>query len=48
MVVQWKLPGSISAFVQHAGHAGRARDRTGLAVLLLEQTAYGVDIGQDV
>ena len=48
MVVQWKLPGSISAFVQCAGYAGRAQDHTGLAVLLVEQAAYGVDIGQNV
>ena len=48
MVVQWKLTGSVSAFVQRAGRAGRARDRTGLAVLLVEQSVYKVDIGQDV
>lgn len=47
-MVQWKLPSSVSAFVQRAGRAGRQRDRTGLAVLLVEQAAYGVDIGQDV
>ena len=46
--MQWKLPGSVSAFVQRAGRTARARDRTGLAVLLVEQSAYGVDIGEDV
>ncbi|KAJ7576423.1 P-loop containing nucleoside triphosphate hydrolase protein [Mycena floridula] len=44
IVVQWKLPGSMSIFLQRAGRAARAGDRTGLAVLLVEATAYGIDI----
>ena len=47
-MVQWKLPGSVSTFVQHAGRAARASGRTGLAVLLVEQSAYGVDLDSDV
>ncbi|KAJ6472905.1 P-loop containing nucleoside triphosphate hydrolase protein [Mycena vitilis] len=43
LVVQWKLPGSVSIFVQRAGRAGRRRGSTGLAVLLVEPSAYGVD-----
>ena len=46
--MQWKLPGSVSAFVQRAGRAARARDRTGLAILLVEQASYSVDISEDV
>ena len=46
--MQWKLPGSVSAFVQRAGHAARAQNHAGLAVLLVEQSAYGVDIGEDM
>lgn len=45
--MQWKLPGSVSSFVQRAGRAARASGRTGLAVLLVEQAAYGVDLDQD-
>jgi superfamily II DNA helicase RecQ len=41
VVVQWKLPSSLSAFVQRAGRAARAPDRTGIAVLLVEKSAYG-------
>jgi hypothetical protein len=36
------LPGSISAFVQRAGRCARAPGRVGLAVLLVEQSAYGI------
>ncbi|ESK83503.1 P-loopcontaining nucleoside triphosphate hydrolase protein [Moniliophthora roreri MCA 2997] len=36
LVVQWKLPGSISFFVQRAGHV----------VLLVEPTAYYVNTEQ--
>ncbi|KAJ7245186.1 P-loop containing nucleoside triphosphate hydrolase protein [Mycena haematopus] len=44
LVVQWKLPGSVSIFVQRAGRAARGRGRTGIAVLLVEPSAYGVDV----
>lgn len=44
IVVQWKLPGSVSAFVQRAGRAARGSGRTGLAVLLVEPAAYKVDL----
>lgn len=44
MVVQWKLPGSLSTWVQRAGRAARDPGRTGLAVLLVERSAYNVDL----
>ncbi|TFK58862.1 P-loop containing nucleoside triphosphate hydrolase protein [Pluteus cervinus] len=44
IVVQWKLPASISSFVQRAGRAARAKGGTGLAVLLVERTAYETDL----
>ncbi|KAJ7599784.1 hypothetical protein C8J56DRAFT_1037395 [Mycena floridula] len=44
LVVQWKMPGSVSAFVQRAGRAARDPTRKGLGVLLVEKTAYEVDI----
>ena len=44
VVVQWKLPASLSIFVQRAGHAARNKARNGLAVLLVEPSAYSVDI----
>lgn len=43
LVVQWKLPASISAFIQRAGRAARGHGREGLAVLLVEPSAYGID-----
>ncbi|CAA7263222.1 unnamed protein product [Cyclocybe aegerita] len=36
LVVQWKLPTSVSAFVQWAGRAARSHDHLGFAVLLVE------------
>ena len=42
--MQWKLPSSVSSFVQRAGRAARARNRTGLAVLLVEKSVYDFDI----
>jgi superfamily II DNA helicase RecQ len=39
-VVQWKLPKSISAFVQRAGRSARVSGRVGLAVMLVEQSIY--------
>jgi hypothetical protein len=47
MVVQWKLPSNLSSFVQRAGHAARARGRTGLAVLLVEPTAFSAKAHKD-
>lgn len=43
MVVQWKLPTTLSAWVQRAGRAARDRKRTGLAVLLVEPSKYQVN-----
>ncbi|EJD45440.1 P-loop containing nucleoside triphosphate hydrolase protein, partial [Auricularia subglabra TFB-10046 SS5] len=40
VVVQWKLPKKLSMFVQRAGRAARRPGMTGLAVLLVEPTAY--------
>jgi superfamily II DNA helicase RecQ len=39
-VVQWKAPASTSSWVQRAGRAARAPGREGLAVLLVEKTAF--------
>ncbi|KAJ7848102.1 P-loop containing nucleoside triphosphate hydrolase protein [Mycena leptocephala] len=44
VVVQWKLPASMSIFIQRAGRAGRARGSQGLAILLVEPSAYAVDL----
>ncbi|KAI0723618.1 P-loop containing nucleoside triphosphate hydrolase protein [Earliella scabrosa] len=44
LVVQWKLPKTLSSFVQRAGRAARSKNRTGLAVLLVERAAYSVDL----
>ncbi|KAL1948711.1 hypothetical protein VTO73DRAFT_10517 [Trametes versicolor] len=44
LVVQWKLPKTLSNWIQRAGRAARARNRTGLAVLLVERSAYSVDL----
>ncbi|THV02115.1 P-loop containing nucleoside triphosphate hydrolase protein, partial [Dendrothele bispora CBS 962.96] len=43
VIVQWKLPDTMSNFVQRAGRAARDRNRQGLAVLLVEKSAYGLD-----
>ncbi|KAJ6617841.1 P-loop containing nucleoside triphosphate hydrolase protein [Mycena sp. CBHHK59/15] len=48
LVVQWKLPGSVSIFVQRAGRAARGPGRQGLAVLLVEQSAYGIDVEEEI
>ncbi|CAA7267795.1 unnamed protein product [Cyclocybe aegerita] len=42
LVVQWKLPTSVSAFVQRAGRAARLHDHLGLAVLLVEPSTYSI------
>ncbi|KLO05062.1 P-loop containing nucleoside triphosphate hydrolase protein, partial [Schizopora paradoxa] len=43
IVVQWKLTGKLSSFIQRAGRAARGPDRTGIAVLLAEPSAYTLD-----
>jgi superfamily II DNA/RNA helicase len=48
LVVQWKMPGSVSVFVQRAGRVARGPGRFGLAVLLVEPSAYGVDVAEEV
>lgn len=42
--MQWKLPSSVSSFVQRAGRAARGPGRTGLAVLLAEKSIYNADL----
>lgn len=44
MVVQWKLPATVSTFVQRAGRVARGEGRTGTAVLLVEKSVYEADI----
>lgn len=44
VVVQWRLPMSISSFVQRAGRAARAEGRSGFAVLIAESSAYEKDL----
>jgi superfamily II DNA/RNA helicase len=46
VVVQWKLPSSVSTFVQRAGRAARGHGRTGLAVLLVEKSVYEADLSR--
>ncbi|KAH9847421.1 P-loop containing nucleoside triphosphate hydrolase protein [Lenzites betulinus] len=40
LVVQWKLPATLSNFIQRAGRAAWASSRQGLAVLLVERSAF--------
>ncbi|KDQ53823.1 hypothetical protein JAAARDRAFT_61170 [Jaapia argillacea MUCL 33604] len=44
MVVQWKIPSSVSSFVQRAGRTARVNSCEGLAVLLVEPFTYDVDL----
>ncbi|KAK7019991.1 ATP-dependent DNA helicase Q-like 3, partial [Favolaschia claudopus] len=46
IVVQWKLPKNLSAWVQRAGRAARGRGRTGIAVMLVERSAF--EVGAEV
>ncbi|KAF4622101.1 hypothetical protein D9613_009530 [Agrocybe pediades] len=46
VVVQWKLPTSVSAFVQRAGRAARDPKREGLAVLLVEKSVFEADLSK--
>ncbi|KAG6848038.1 hypothetical protein H0H93_003957 [Arthromyces matolae] len=47
VVVQWKMPSNISSWVQRAGRAARAKGRTGLAVMLVEKSAFEVNTNVD-
>ncbi|KAH9934406.1 P-loop containing nucleoside triphosphate hydrolase protein [Amylocystis lapponica] len=40
LVIIWKLPATMSNYVQRAGRAARGRNRTGLAVLLVERATF--------
>lgn len=42
-MVQWKLPSSLSQFIQRAGRAARSHGRSGIAILLVEKAAYSID-----
>ena len=44
VVVQWKAPEAVSTFVQRAGRAARNPSKTGLAVLLVEKSAYNPNV----
>ncbi|KAJ7896774.1 hypothetical protein B0H14DRAFT_3425558 [Mycena olivaceomarginata] len=44
VVVQWKLPLSVSVFVQRAGRAAQAYGQTGIAILFVEPSAYVIDL----
>ncbi|KAJ6615004.1 P-loop containing nucleoside triphosphate hydrolase protein [Mycena sp. CBHHK59/15] len=46
VVVQWKLPASMSLFVQRAGRTAWAQGRTRLAILLVEPSAYRIDLAE--
>ncbi|KAJ6609629.1 P-loop containing nucleoside triphosphate hydrolase protein [Mycena sp. CBHHK59/15] len=42
LVVQWKLPKNLSSWVQRAGCVARARGSTGMAMMLVEKTAFEI------
>ncbi|KAH6899240.1 P-loop containing nucleoside triphosphate hydrolase protein, partial [Coprinopsis sp. MPI-PUGE-AT-0042] len=44
IVVQWRLPPTVSAFVQRAGRTARGAGRNGLAVLLVQPSVYEADL----
>jgi hypothetical protein len=44
VVVQWKAPEAVSTFVQRARHAARNPNKNGLAVLLVEKSAYNLNV----
>ena len=46
VVVQWKLPKCLSQFVQRAGRAARRLGHSGIAILLVERSAYSIDISE--
>ncbi|KAJ7487291.1 P-loop containing nucleoside triphosphate hydrolase protein, partial [Mycena galericulata] len=43
IVVQWKAPTNMSSWIQRAGRAARGHGREGLAVMLVEKTAFEVN-----
>ncbi|KAI0072890.1 P-loop containing nucleoside triphosphate hydrolase protein [Panus rudis PR-1116 ss-1] len=43
IVIQWQLPATLSNWVQRAGRAARGYGRKGLAILLVEPSAYSLD-----
>ncbi|KAI0075723.1 P-loop containing nucleoside triphosphate hydrolase protein, partial [Panus rudis PR-1116 ss-1] len=43
IVIQWQLPATLSNWVQRAGRAARGHGRKGLAILLVEPSAYKLD-----
>ncbi|KAG7087024.1 hypothetical protein E1B28_013003 [Marasmius oreades] len=45
VVVQWKIPATLSSFVQHAGWAVRSPGIKGRAILLVEKSTYNVVLG---
>ncbi|KAL0959483.1 hypothetical protein HGRIS_011198 [Hohenbuehelia grisea] len=45
-IVQWKLPGTLSAFIQREGRAARGADCEGIAILLVEKSAYNIIISE--
>ncbi|KAH9929200.1 P-loop containing nucleoside triphosphate hydrolase protein [Fomitopsis serialis] len=47
IVVQWKLPATFSNFIQRAGRAARGRGREGLAILIVERSAYALNLTLD-
>ncbi|KAJ7367234.1 P-loop containing nucleoside triphosphate hydrolase protein [Mycena albidolilacea] len=48
VVVQWKLPASMSIFVQRPGRAARAHGSRGVAILLVEPSVYSVDLAEGI
>lgn len=42
--MQWKLPATFSNLIQRAGRTARGNGRIGLAVLLVERSAYSVNL----
>ncbi|KAJ6619270.1 P-loop containing nucleoside triphosphate hydrolase protein [Mycena sp. CBHHK59/15] len=42
LVVQWKLPKNLLSWVQRAGHAVHVHSATGMAVMLVEKSAFEV------
>ncbi|KAJ6470300.1 P-loop containing nucleoside triphosphate hydrolase protein [Mycena vulgaris] len=45
IVIQWKAPANMSSWVQRAGRAARGKGRKGLAVMLVEKTAFETETG---
>ena len=45
-MVQWKLPTSVSTFVQCAGRAAHGTERIGIVVLLVEKSVYEADLSR--